>query len=234
MNRRIPGLLAFALMALGAAQLQAAEQGAYVTPPALAQKFAEQVSAYEAEDRAHPPPKHAILFAGDSQFFRWKTLHEDLPNYTVINRGIDSFQLEHLLQYMDRIVLPYAPRLIVLHVGGNDVHNGKPAARVLADFETFVARVHAKYPRLPIVFCGTTPSPGRWEEAALRIATNDAIRDYIAGQPDLKFVNLWQPLLDASGKPREDIWVEDRVHPNHPGYELRARMLTPFLGKPER
>ena len=39
-----------------------------------------------------PPPRNAILLAGDSQFHRWKTVATDLPGYTVINRGIDSFQ----------------------------------------------------------------------------------------------------------------------------------------------
>jgi hypothetical protein len=52
------------------------------------ERFAAKVAEYEAEDRAHPPPKGSILFAGDSQFYRWKTIHEDLPGYTLINRGM--------------------------------------------------------------------------------------------------------------------------------------------------
>jgi lysophospholipase L1-like esterase len=233
LNARSPVHVTLAMLLVVAAPLHAREPLEYVTPPALAEKFEAQVVAYEAEDRAHPPPKHAILFAGDSQFFRWKTLHEDLPNYLLINRGVDSFQLGHLLEYMDRIVLPYEPRLIVLHVGGNDIHNGKSPARLLEDFKSFVVRVHARYPRLPIVFSGVTPSPGRWDESARRVAANDAIRDYIAKQPDLRFIDLWKPLLAPDGRPREDIWVEDRVHPNHAGYLLRAKLTQPLLGRPD-
>src|SRR5580692_9618664 len=84
-----------------------------------AHRFETNVLAYEAADRTNAPPPGAILLAGDSQFFRWKTLAEDLPGYTVINRGIDSFQMSDLLYFTDRLVLPYKPRLIVLHVGGN-------------------------------------------------------------------------------------------------------------------
>src|SRR5258708_9851805 len=36
-------------------------------------RFEKNVQAYEAADRANPPPQKAILLAGDSQFFRWKT-----------------------------------------------------------------------------------------------------------------------------------------------------------------
>lgn len=200
--------------------------------PELAAKFEAKVVEYEAADRVTPPPKDAILFAGDSQFYRWKTIHEDLPGYTLINRGIDSFQFRDLLHYADRLVLPYAPRLIVLHVGGNDVHNRRTPAQVLEDFKTFVQRVRAKYPKVPIVYSSITPGPGRWDEAPQRRETNRVIREYVATRPDLKFVDLWDAMLTADGKPREDIWVEDRVHPNHAGYLIRVELTRPYLGAP--
>jgi len=201
--------------------------------PPLSLRFESKVQEYEAEDRAHAPPRGAILFAGDSQFYRWKTIHEDLPDYTLINRGIDSFQTTDLIRYFDRLVVPYKPRLIVLHVGGNDIHNGKPPARVLTDFQALVALVHARLPGTPIVYSSITPGPGRWDEAPQRREANQLIRDYIATRPDLKFVNLWDAMLTPDGKPREDIWVEDRVHPNHAGYQIRVKLTRPFLGEPD-
>lgn len=201
--------------------------------PALAEKFEQQVLAYEAGDRAMPPPRDAILFAGDSQFFRWQTIHEDLPGFTLINRGVDSFQLRDLIHYADRIVTPYQPRLIVLHVGGNDVHNGATPAQVLADLKTLVAALRVKLPKVPIVYSSITPGPGRWDEAPQRVATNSLIREYIATQPGLKFIDLWDAMLTPDGKPRADLWVADRVHPNHEGYLIRARLTRPLLGTPD-
>lgn len=198
------------------------------------ENFEKQVLAYEAADHANPPPRGAILLVGDSQFFRWKTVNEDLAGYTVINRGIDSFQLQDLLHYFDRLVLLYQPRLILMHIGGNDVHNGKTPAQVLADFQEFVARVRAKTDDLPIVFSSITPGPGRWSEAPQRKETNGVIKAYIATQPDLKFVDLWDPMLTPEGQPREDIWVEDRVHPNHAGYLIRVKLTRPLLGSPDQ
>jgi hypothetical protein len=200
--------------------------------PALAERFEARVLEYEAADAQVPPPKGAILFAGDSQFYRWKTIHEDLPGYTLINRSIDSFQFRDLIHYADRLVIPYQPRLIVLHVGGNDVHNGRTPVQVLEDFKTFVRRVRAKYPTVPIVYSSITPGPGRWDEAPQRRETNRVIREYVATRPDLEFVDLWAAMLTADGRPREDIWVEDRVHPNHAGYLLRVELTRPLLGAP--
>jgi len=199
----------------------------------MAARFEKKVLEYEAADRATPPPRGAILFAGDSQFYRWKTIHEDLPGYTLINRGIDSFQFRDLLNYADRLVTPYVPRLIVLHVGGNDVHNGRTPAQVLEDFKTFIARVRAKVPDVPIVFSSITPGPGRWDEAPQRKEANRLLREYVATQKDLGYVDLWDAMLTKDGQPREDIWVEDRVHPNHAGYLIRAELTKPLLGPPK-
>ncbi len=202
-------------------------------PTAPENRFEKQVRLYEESDRTSPPPHGAILLAGDSQFFRWKTFQEDLAGYTVINRGVDSFQTSDLIQFTDRLVLPHQPRLIVLHVGGNDIHNGKSPERVLADFKAFVAQVHAVLPHVPVFFSSITPSPGRWAEVAQRKAANQLLKDYIATQPDLKFVDLWDAMLTPDGKPRENIWVEDRVHPNHAGYLIRVGLMRPLLGPPD-
>jgi len=207
---------------------------ATVAATAAPNRFEPQVKAYEVADRASPPPSGAILLVGDSQFFRWKTVHEDLAGYTVINRGIDSFQLSDLLFFADRLVLPYQPRLIVLHVGGNDVHNGRTPEEVLADFQAFVAKVRVKYPQIPIAFSSLTPGPGRWDEADRRRATNQLVAGYVRTHPNLHFINLWDAMLTPEGKPREDIWVEDRVHPNHAGYLIRVQLMRPLLGPPER
>jgi lysophospholipase L1-like esterase len=197
-------------------------------------RFEKNVQAYEAADRTNPPPQNAILLVGDSQFFRWKTLAEDLPDYTVVNRGIDSFQTSDLDYFADRLVLPCHPRMIVLHVGGNDVNTGKSPEQILTDFKSFVGKVRAHFPTIPIAFSSTTPGPGRWGEAPQRKATNRLIREYIATQPNLLFIDLWDAMLTADGQPREDLWVADRVHPNHAGYLVRVKIMRPLLGEPDR
>jgi lysophospholipase L1-like esterase len=224
--RGFPFPVLFALLAL--------TRSAPAQPVATDNRFEKDVQAYEATDKTNAPPRNAILLAGDSQFFRWKTLHEDLPGYSVINRGIDSFQTSDLIHFTDRLILPYRPRVIVLHIGGNDVHNGKSPEQVLADFKTFVAKVRATLTDVPIAFSSITPGPARWDEAAQRKETNRLIKEYIATQPRLLFIDLWDAMLTPDGKPREDIWVADRIHPNHEGYLIRVRIMRPLLGEPDQ
>jgi lysophospholipase L1-like esterase len=60
------------------------------------------------------------------------------------------------------------------------------------------------------------------------------IRDYVATDRAFIFIDLWDAMLTADGKPREDLWVEDRIHPNHAGYQLRVKIMKPILGKPDK
>jgi lysophospholipase L1-like esterase len=122
----------------------------------------------------------------------------------------------------------------VLHVGGNDIHTGKSPDRVLADFKTFVAKVRQTLPNVSIVFSSMTPSPARWGEADRRRQANKLVQDYIATQENLHFIDLWDAMLTPDGQPREDIWVEDRIHPNHAGYQIRVKLMLPLLGKADR
>ncbi len=198
-----------------------------------AQRFENVVRLYEAADKTNPPPQNAILLAGDSQFYRWKTVKEDLAGYTVINRGIDSFETSDLLHFADRLVLPYRARMIILHIGGNDVHGGKSAEQVLADFKALVAKIRAVQPTVPIAFSSMTPGPARAEEFERRKEANRVIKNYIATQPNLLFIDLWDAMLTPEGKPRPDLWVADGIHPNHAGYLLRVKIMHPLLGEPD-
>jgi len=60
------------------------------------------------------------------------------------------------------------------------------------------------------------------------------VQEYVATQPGLLFVDLWDAMLTPDGKPREDLWVEDRIHPNQKGYQIRVQIMRPILGPPDR
>jgi lysophospholipase L1-like esterase len=131
--------------------------------------------------------------------------------------------------FIDRIVIPYRPRLIVLQAGGNDINAGKPPERVLADFKAFVAKVRAELPETRIAFVSLNPAPVRREQAERQKAANQLIKDEILAGKNLDYIELWDQFLGPDGEPREDLFVEDRLHNNAAGYKIRAEVVRPHL-----
>ena len=197
-------------------------------------RFEKDIAAFESQDAKAPPPKGAILFVGDSTFTKWKTIHDDLPEYTVINRGFGGSTMSDLLYFTERIVIRYQPRLIVVQEGGNDLHGGRTPAQLLADMKAFVEKVRGALPEVPILLCSTTPNPARWSEVEIRKQANELVKEYAGTQKNVTYVNLFDAFLGTDGKPREELFIEDHLHPSHAGYLLRVKLLRPLLGKADR
>src|SRR5436305_1636357 len=76
--------------------------------------FEAEIAAFEAADRKNPPPSGAVLFVGSSSIRLWKTLPQDIPELTVINRGFGGSEIADSVRYAPRVIIPYKPRMVVL------------------------------------------------------------------------------------------------------------------------
>src|SRR5206468_833283 len=185
--------------------------------------------AFEEADKASPPAPGAILFVGASSTRLWKTLAQDFPDQKVINRGFGGSETSDLLHFVDRIVVPYKPRLIVVQEGGNDINGGKSPERVLADHKALVARIRKALPDVRIVFQGINPTNARWSQAETQKEANRLLKEYAQSGENLDFIDLWDAFLGPDGKPRDDLYVADRLHNNAAGYKVRAEAVRPHL-----
>lgn len=192
-------------------------------------RFEKDIQTYEAADKANPPPQGAILFTGASGIRRWKNLAEDFSGLTVINRGFGGSTVADSVHFAERIVIPYRPKTVVLQAGGNDLNGGKTPEEVLADLKAFVEKVRAKLPDVKIVYLGIGPSPARWAQRERQQQANGLIREFLATQKNTAFVGIWDELLGSDGQPRQELYVEDRLHSTDEGYKLRAKVIRPFI-----
>ncbi len=193
------------------------------------EKWEKEIQAFEAADKKQPPPEGAILFIGASGIRLWKTLAEDFPDQKVINRGFGGSEMADSAYFADRIVVPYKPRLIVIQAGGNDINNGKSPEQVFADFQAFVEKVRAKLPDVRIAYLSMNPSPSRWAQRDKQQKGNQLIKNYIASGKNLDYIDFWAAMLGPDGQPREDLFIQDRLHNNAAGYKIRADIVRPHL-----
>ena len=194
-------------------------------------KWEKAIAAFEQADKANPPPQNAILFIGSSTIVRWGTLAADFPEHKVINRGFGGNQIIDSTHYAERMIFPYKPRQIFLRAGGNDLNAGKSPEQVFGDFKDFVAKVQAKLPETEIVYISVAHTPKRWNLAEKEKAFNAMVKEYIGQKPRLKYIETGDMALGADGKPREELFVEDKLHINAEGYKILTERVRPFLAK---
>jgi lysophospholipase L1-like esterase len=196
--------------------------------------FAKEIRAFETADQKQPPPKDAVLFIGSSTIRFWKSLPSDFPDLKVINRGFGGSQISDSIRYADRIAIPYHPSHIVMYAGDNDLAAGKSPQQVLEDFQTFVKKIHASLPDVPITFISIKPSIARWKLIGKIREANALIEQYAKATKHVDFVDIGPALLGPDGKPRKELFRPDGLHMSPKGYAIVVALLKPRLeGKKE-
>ena len=195
----------------------------------MAEPFQAEIEAFEQQDRTAMPSADAVLFLGSSTIRLWSSLAQDFPELAVVNRGFGGSQIEDSIRYAPRIVLPLRPRTIVFYAGENDLADGKTPTQVLADFRHLVADLQVALPETRILFIALKPSPCRAGLLEAVRQANALVRDWIRREPRLEYVDVFTPILDATGAPRAELFADDHLHMNAAGYALWTRILRPRL-----
>ena len=220
------GLLLLCTAALAVVGCHSAPRNSLATHNSA--KWESAIVQYEAQDAANRPAPGGIVFTGSSYIKRWTNLVEDFPGLPVLNRGFGGCQLADVWHYADRIVIPYAPREVVIYAGGNDINAKKPPHLVFGDFVALMERLRAALPGVKLVFISCPPSPKRRSQTADIRELNALIAEYSA-KHEIAFVNTFDLMLGPDGLPRLDIYVEDQLHMNAKGYAIWRDTVAPHL-----
>jgi lysophospholipase L1-like esterase len=219
--------LALALALGVAATLPAQDAPAAKSPPSPA-RWEAAIKKFEAADQAAPPPKGAILLVGGSNARRWPDVGHYFPGETVLNRGFGGALLLDVLAFTDRIVLPYAPKLIILNAGGNDLAAGRTPEQVRDACRDFITKVRAALPAVKIYAVAIPPTVrSSKSESAMAIGrrANALLQELAAtGRLDA-FIDIVPSFLDASGQPRLELYVEDGTHFTPQGHQILADLI---------
>ena len=189
------------------------------------------IRKYEAGDRTSPPAHGGIVFTGSSSFTLWSTLERDMAPLEVINRGFGGAVIGDCVRYMDRIVVPYRPRGVVLFAGTNDIAGRRPASpeHVADQFGRFAVRVWEALPEALIFYVAITPSRARWPLWPIAAEANEMIHEQALDDPRLRFIDFNDLLLGPDGLPERSLYRADKLHPSKRGYILWASEIKSAL-----
>lgn len=195
-------------------------------------RWEETIKKFEEADAAKPFAKGGVLLIGGSNARRWTDVADYFPKHQVLNRGFGGAQLGDILHYIDRLVIPYEPKAIILNAGGNDLNSGKTPQQIREIANEFVSKVHAKLPDTQIYYIGIPPvmrasgNPGMLD--GLR-EMNALLAKLEENHKNVHFVDLFPMFLGEDGKSKADLFVEDGTHFSPKGYEALASQLRDKL-----
>jgi lysophospholipase L1-like esterase len=195
-----------------------------------AEKWDAAIQKFEDQDKVSPPPQNGVVFIGASSIVRWN-LPESFPELgdKAINRGFGGSQSVDSVRYVERIVVPYHPRIVVYYAGDNDVEANVPAREIAHQFELFDQKVHAALPQTKIIFISIKPSIRRWKWIDTIRSANAIVKAYCAKEKHLAFMDIEQSMIGADGKPNPDLLVADGLHMTPAGYRIWTAALRPLL-----
>jgi len=226
MKRFALGLFALVVLLLAAAAAYLVYLGRSGDDPAF---FASEIEDFVEADRARPPAPGGIVFVGSSSIRFWSSLAEDMAPLPVIRRGYGGAHLSHLVHDAPRIVIPYAPRAVVVYAGDNDIGADKSADAVVADFEALLALIHGALPDTDVHFLTIKPSRLRWSLWPEMEKVNVRIAERAASDPRLHVIDVGRVLLGPDGMPDKSFFRFDGLHLNAKGYAAWTSVVRPIL-----
>jgi lysophospholipase L1-like esterase len=197
------------------------------------QPFAREVAAFASKDSLSFPAKKQILFIGSSSFTRWKDMQQAFPRRPLINRAFGGSTLADLLHYQEAVIYPYAPRQVVIYCGENDfaASDTVTVATVVDRYIRLFGEIRKRLPRAYVAYVSMKPSPSRRKLLEKYQEANALIRQYMARQKRTAFINVYDAMLDSSGRPISGIFTRDSLHMNDSGYAIWQKIIEPYLRK---
>jgi lysophospholipase L1-like esterase len=192
-------------------------------------RWRDSFSAFEAADRAKPVPPNSVIFLGSSSIRLWDSLESQFEGQVLVKRGFGGSQLSDCLAYLDRLVLAYQPRLVVVYAGDNDLAAGRTPEEVLQSYIGFIDGVHRSLPQTRIAYISIKPSPARAALLPQIRHTNALIRQHAASDGRLDYIDVFSPMLGSDGQPRSDLFRTDGLHLDDDGYALWRKVIATHL-----
>lgn len=194
----------------------------------------EKAEAYASQ--ASSTPKNGIVFLGDS-IIEMYNLDKFFPNKNYINRGISSNESGHILKRLQSNVIDIAPKIIILHVGANDIGHKVPIDDYLKNVNDIIDKISQSLPDSYILVDSIFPTvklnsinsknlTKRRDNATIS-NVNDKLKNLCRTKSQtckVKYLDMTK-LLAKNNELNRD-YTLDGLHLNEKGYKIVSREYT--------
>ncbi len=184
-----------------------------------------EIRAYEQRDATSPPAAGQVVVTGSSSIVMWNNMASDLAPVTVIPRGFGGSIAADLDYFLDRIVLKYSPRAVVIYEGDNDIGAGLSPESIASVMGNILGRISARLPNARVYVISVKLSPVRMGQAAQLRQLNQLYAALCAGDARYTYIDIMSRLLGSDGAPIAAYYQSDGLHLNPAGYQVWASAI---------
>jgi lysophospholipase L1-like esterase len=200
-------------------------------PAALEQtdKWEKELQSIEKRLEKQKAPVGGIAFVGSSTMRLWN-LEKHLAGLNVLNLGFGGATIPDQLKHFDRLLAKTKPKQVFFFCGGNDLSQKRTAEQVHADFQAWVAKMHALEPECRITFLSIRHSQARLALRETEKAANALVEAYCKKNAEkLTYLEMNDLTQNAAGEVQEAFFQKDKLHLNEAGYEKWTERVKPLL-----
>ena len=199
---------------------------------------------------------HSLFTRWGSPKWGYRRMDEDLRgkdgSLAVVNHGFGTSTTEERLYYYDRMVRPWEPRALVLATWSNDSMYGYGPEQSMHATAQLLAWARADFPGIKLFLVEPHPTPKAKDSAVIRpgvmmpdkwnnglrerTAIREMLKIYADTHEDTTLITLWdKPGFFEEGHVgdfhyvRDDLFVDDKVHPNQAGYDVLGPIFRKAL-----
>ena len=192
-------------------------------------RFQKEIDTIDLKNVNRVNSHDLIIFTGSSSIRRWQNIQDYFPAKNIINTGFGGSMMSDLLYYSDSVIIKYKPVQVFIYEGDNDIAAGKKSEDVIKDAEFLFKKISNNLPDIQIVIISVKPSVLRWGLKNEYIKLNSFYKRFSLENKNIKYVDVWTPLLNKEGSPKKEIFIADSLHINKLGYDLWAREIKKFI-----
>lgn len=191
----------------------------------------KDIRKFEQLDKSERYQDDAILFAGSSSIRLWTTLEKDMSPFNIIQRGYGGAKLSDFAVYANRIFSPHRCKAIVIFIA-NDITGtvqDKTPEEVSVLFRNVLKTIRKSHPSTPVFWISVTPTPLRWKVWPEIQKANELIRNICEQKKNTYFIKTDFAFLDETGKPKDELFRDDKLHLTEKGYAVWTQIIKKEL-----
>ena len=182
--------------------------------------YEAEVRALERKRETEPVIEAPIVFYGSSSIRLWTTLKQDFPGMPAVNVGFGGSTLRACSYFFDRLVVPYRPKAIIVYAGDNDLGDGQTAEDVFVSYQMLWGKSRQFFGPISFSYISIKPSIARWAIDNRIRRANAMIHQEMEGRDSTYWIDIYEAMLGADGKPRRELYEADGLHLSPAGYRL--------------